>query len=62
LQYGKLRASYGKVGNDAFIYSTTNYFNQAFSGGDGFIGGIEFPAFGVNAFEQDGSLVQNSNS
>ena len=53
LQYGKLRASYGKVGNDAFIYSTSNYFNQAFSGGDGFIGGIEFPAFGVNAFEQD---------
>jgi len=53
LQYGKLRASFGKVGNDAPIYATTNYFNQAFSGGDGFIGGIEFPAFGINSFERD---------
>lgn len=60
LQYGKLRASYGKVGNDAPIYSTTNYFNQAFSGGDGFITGIEFPAYGVNAFEQS-SILGNAN-
>jgi len=56
LQYGKLRASYGKVGNDAFIYSTINYFNPAFSGGDGFIGGIEFPAFSVSGFERDEQL------
>ncbi len=63
LQYGKLRASYGKVGNDggkAFIYATTNYFNQGFSGGDGFIGGIEFPAFGVNSFERS-TVLGNAN-
>ncbi len=63
LQYGKLRASFGRVGNDgndAFIFSTTNYFNQAFSGGDGFIGGIEFPAFGANAFEQS-TVLGNEN-
>ena len=56
LDYGKLRASIGKVGNDggdAFIYSTTNYLNQAFIGGDGFIDGNEFPAYGTNAFERD---------
>ncbi len=60
LQYGKLRASYGKVGNDAPIYATSNYFNQAFSGGDGFITGISFPAYGVNAFEQS-SILGNAN-
>lgn len=53
LPYGKIRLSYGKVGNDAPIYATTNYFNGAFSGGDGFISGITFPAFGLNAFERD---------
>ena len=52
LPYGKLRLSWGQVGNDAPIYSTINYFNSAFSGGDGFIGGTSFPAFGVNAFER----------
>ncbi len=56
LQYGKVRASYGKVGNDAFPYVTTNYFNQAVSGGDGFITTIDFPAYGVNAFEQSSQL------
>lgn len=61
LQYGKFRASYGKVGNDAFIYSTTNYFNQAESGGDGFFNtGIEFPAFGAISFERD-ELLGNEN-
>jgi len=56
LDYGKVRASIGKVGNDggdAFIYSTTNYLNSAFIGGDGFIDGNTFPNYGTNAFERD---------
>ena len=55
LPYGKLRLSYGQVGNDggnAFIYATGNYFNQASANSDGFISNIIFPAFGVNAFER----------
>ncbi|MEM7106315.1 MAG: SusC/RagA family TonB-linked outer membrane protein [Bacteroidota bacterium] len=58
--YAKLRASYGKVGNDAPIYATTNYFNAAISDGDGFISGVEFPAFGVNAFEPS-TILGNAN-
>ena len=57
LSYGKLRLSYGKVGNDAPIYSTTNYFGQAISGGDGFITGLNYPAFGTNAFEKSTILA-----
>lgn len=53
LPYGKLRLSYGAVGNDAQLYATQNYFNAAAATGDGFITGITFPAFGVNAFERD---------
>lgn len=52
LPYGKLRVSYGKVGNDAPIYATANYFGSAVSAGDGFITGITYPSFGVNAFER----------
>jgi len=52
LPYGKIRLSYGKVGNDAGIYRTNTYFNQAISGGDGFISGLEFPAYGVSGFER----------
>lgn len=56
LPYGKLRLSYGAVGNDAPLYATQNYFNSAAATGDGFITGITFPAFGVNAFERDVQL------
>ncbi len=59
LSYAKLRASWGVVGNDAPIYSTTNVFDQAFNGGDGFISGITFPAFGTNAFERATLLGNN---
>ncbi len=54
--YGKLRASWGQVGNDAPIYSTTTPFGSAFIGGDGFINGVPFPAFGLNAFERASAL------
>ncbi len=56
MPYLKLRGSYGVVGNDAPVYSTTNYFNSALAGGDGFISGVQFPAFGLNAFERSGVL------
>ena len=53
ISYAKLRASYGVVGNDAPRYATTSYFYQATSGGDGFITGVTYPAYGTNAFERD---------
>ena len=60
LSYGKLRLSYGSVGNDALNYRTSSYFNPAASGGDGFIEDLTFPAFGTNAFERS-TLLGNSN-
>lgn len=59
LSYGKLRLSYGSVGSDAPIYSTISYFNQAESGGDGFIDNLIFPAFGTNSFERSTLLGNN---
>lgn len=59
LPFGKLRASYGQVGNDAPLYSTTNYFAQSLAGGDGFTDGIQFPFLGLNAFERSGALGNN---
>ena len=60
LNYLKLRGSYGVIGNDAPIYATTNTYAQAFSGGDGFISGVSFPAFGTNAFERSTQLANES--
>ena len=59
LDYAKLRASYGSVGNDAQPYSTKAVFVQAASGGDGFITTVDFPAFGTNAFERDVTLANS---
>ncbi len=62
LDYAKLRASYGVVGNDggrAFISATQNVFTQASSGGDGFISTVQYPAFGSNAFERS-TLLGNA--
>ncbi|GJM31617.1 MAG: SusC/RagA family TonB-linked outer membrane protein [Saprospiraceae bacterium] len=56
LSYGKLRASYGQVGNDASIYLTENYYNQADADGDNLLAGNSFPAFGINSFERAGTL------
>ncbi len=52
MDYGKLRGSYGKTGNDAPIYSTLTYYNAATSGGDGFIDSNQFPIFSTVAFER----------
>ena len=56
LPYGKLRASYGQVGNDAPVYATASYYERTTVTGDGFTDGLFFPILGVNAFEQDGDL------
>ena len=56
ISFGKLRASWGQVGNDAPVYATTSYFNQATNSGDGFISGTTFPAFGASAFERSTQL------
>ncbi|WNJ20170.1 SusC/RagA family TonB-linked outer membrane protein [Pontibacter sp. G13] len=60
LPYGKIRLSYGKVGNDAPIFSTTSYYESAAAGGDGFITVASFPAFGLNSFERS-TILGNSN-
>ena len=59
LSYAKLRASWGQVGNDAPLYATQSVFVSANAGGDGFISGIGFPAFGVNAFERSAQVGNN---
>ncbi len=56
LSYGKIRASWGQVGNDAPIYATADYFEKAEPWGDGFLDGLTFPAFGLNAFSRDPAL------
>ena len=60
VDYAKVRASYGVIGNDAPIYATTNTFTQGETGGDGFISTIDFPQFGTNAFERS-TLLANEN-
>lgn len=63
LDYAKLRASYGKVGNDggdAFIYATTNTYTSTEINGDGFISEIEFPAYSLNSFERS-TVLANPN-
>ncbi len=60
LPYGKIRGSYGRVGNDAPVYATASYYARTAVTGDGFTDGLEFPILGVNAFEQDGDLGNNT--
>ncbi|WP_282089063.1 SusC/RagA family TonB-linked outer membrane protein [Aquimarina algiphila] len=53
--YGKLRASYGRTGNDAPIYATQTFYQGGVAGGDGFINpGNQFPLFGAVALERSG--------
>ncbi len=42
LTFGKLRASYAKIANDAAAYATYSYLSQA-SAGDGWTNGVQFP-------------------
>jgi TonB-linked SusC/RagA family outer membrane protein len=52
LNYGKLRGSWGKSGNDAPVYATTTNFNGSSAGGDGFIQSVNFPAYDQISFER----------
>jgi len=56
LNYGKIRGSYGKAGNDAPIFSTLTYYGAAAAGGDFFIGSNQFPLFSRVAFERSSQL------
>ncbi len=57
LNYGKLRASWGQVGNDPGFAVTSNGFEQSVVD-DGWTtpNGVLFPAFGVNSFNSNGLL------
>lgn len=56
LNYGKLRGSYGKTGNDAPAFATLTYYNAASAGGDGFIDNNQFPIFSTVGFERSAQL------
>ncbi len=56
LSYGKIRLSVSQVGNDAGTYLTDTYFNPAVTNGDDLLPNLEFPAFGVSAFERSAVL------
>lgn len=60
LSYGKLRASWGKVGNDAPFALTNTGFQQA-RVRDGWTtpNGVIFPALGTNSFIPDATLGNN---
>jgi len=56
MNYGKLRGSFGKTGNDAPIFSTLTYYGAAAAGGDFFIDSNQFPLFSTVAFERSSQL------
>lgn len=58
--YIKLKASASQAGNDAASYLTDTYFKFAVADGDDLLPGLEFPAFGVNAFERS-TVLGNRN-
>ncbi len=56
LSFGKIRASYAKNGQDAFIYSLSTPFNRA-NIADGWVNyGITFPVKGVSGFQKSQTL------
>lgn len=54
VSYGKLRVSYGKVGNTPSIYQTNTYYSTAVIDGDNLLAANDFPFNGVNGFERSG--------
>ena len=52
LNYGKLRGSWGRSGNDAPIYATITNFGGTSVSGDGFIQSVTFPAYDATSFER----------
>lgn len=55
LSFGKIRASWARIGNDAPVYATTTTFIQA-NPGDGQRGDILFPFNGVNGYLESNVL------
>jgi TonB-linked SusC/RagA family outer membrane protein len=55
LPFGKLRVSYAQVGQDAAVYSLSNYFSSSFIG-DGWTNGISFPIAGMAGFMSNDQL------
>ena len=60
LTFGKLRAAYGKTGNDASVYLTNPNFVQASSSGY-YAGNLtKFPFHGINAFQASNTIGSSS--
>jgi TonB-linked SusC/RagA family outer membrane protein len=58
LSFGKLRASYAIVANDAGAYNTTTYYSKA-GFGDGWTTGITFPFLGKGGFSLNDGMGNN---
>ncbi len=59
LSFGKFRASYAQIANDASLYATKNYYYQV-GPGDGWTNGLTFPFLNENAFTV-GTVIGNDN-
>ena len=59
LSFGKARMAYGKTGNDASPYYTSNSFTQAYAEGY-YVDGLTFPLKGVNAFQTKSTMGSTS--
>jgi TonB-linked SusC/RagA family outer membrane protein len=58
LSFGKIRASYAQIANDAFAYATLpSYFGAATA--DGWTDGISFPGWGVAGFQYTQTIPNN---
>lgn len=56
LPFGKIRASYAEIANDAFVFATNPVFAAA-SWGDGWTNGISFPGWGTAGFNMGATLA-----
>ncbi|MCX6226312.1 MAG: TonB-dependent receptor, partial [Bacteroidia bacterium] len=59
IPFGKLRASYSIIGNDAFNYATLPTYMQA-SYSDGWTDGVSFPGWGVSGFQLSTVMPNNT--
>lgn len=57
LPYGKIRASYAIIGNDAPIFSTSQYYGAAAAGDGWTTSAIQFPAFATPAYNLSTTLA-----
>ena len=60
LTYGKVRAAFGKTGNDAGVYLTKAKYAQAYTDGTYGYDISKFPMNGINAFESTGTAGSSS--